>query len=290
MKRSHRLIRQAMQELQEATRPKLSEVTGLSLVSVNKAVAELSNTGELLHCSLIPSGGGRPVQLYRYNSRHGQHALIQISNKNSTWIGKMELLDLQGVPQQQFEGRFAYIDTESFDGWLDEATAKQKLSSITLYFGGESTNTTLAEHLKARYHCPVRTPSTASVLAPRTDGYVSICFPIGQAITCAMFRGEHMHECGPLELLPLPVRWQELDHSDHTLKEETVARLLQIISCTLAPQCIYLHTPAWSSRLMERIRYNAQTKMRGALPPIRFLPLTEAALRQALYRYAATIH
>lgn len=289
MKRSHKLILQAMQELQETTRPKLSEVTGLSLVSVNKAVAELCHTGELMVSSIIPSGGGRPVQQYRYNSHHGQHALIQISSENGTWKGKMELLDLQGEPQQQFEGRFAYIDTESFDGWLDTAASKQKLSSITLYFGGESPNAAMIEHLNARYHCPVRTPSTASVLAPSTEGYAGICFPIGQAITCAMFRGGQLHECGTLELLPLPVRWQELDHSDHTLQEETVARLLQIISCTLAPQSIYLYTPAWSSRLMERIRYNAQTKMRGALPPIRFLPLTEAALKQALYRYAASL-
>ena len=279
-----------MQEVQEATRPQLRELTGLSLVTVNSAVEELCRSGELHPGGHIASGGGRPVRVYHYNTLHRQHALFHIRNEGSTWMVKLKLLDLHGTPRKQKEGRFAYIEADSFDGWLDIATARLPLRSITLYFGSETPHQALAEHLRKRYHCPTHTASTAAVLAPQTEGVAVISLPIGQAPTCAIYHGGHVHECGALELLPLPVRWQDLDHSDHTLKEEMVARLLQIICCTLAPQSIYLHTPAWSSRLMERIRYNALTKMRGSLPTIRFVPLTESMLQEALHRYVANGH
>ncbi len=288
MKRSHRLIRQAMQEVQEATRPQLRELTGLSLVAVNSAVDELCRSGELLPGDLIASGGGRPVRVYHYNKLHSQHAMFHLRSEGSTWSVKLELLDLHGTPRSVKEGRFSYIEAGSLDGWLDEAVARLQLRSITLYSGREAPLQGLAEHLRERYRCPVHTPSTAAILVPPTEGVAVISLPMGQAPTCAIYRGAQVHECGALELLPLPVRWQDLNHDDHTLKEELVAKLLQIISCTLAPQSIYLHTPAWSSRLMERIRYNALTKMRGTLPPIRFVPLTESVLLQALHRYAAT--
>lgn len=286
MKASHKKILTFMQEREEATRPQMAKGTGLSLVAVNSAVAELCELGKLVMQGSIPSGGGRPAYLYRFNSAHGRHALVSLQKEGPLLQGKLEVLDLQGLPIWQKEGRFAYIEEESLDGWLDEATTAGALKSILLFIPGGAP-IAMRRHLQERYRCRVRTPATATILATRKENVATLCLPPGQGASCAVFRNGKIQECGNLGLLPLPIDWAEVDHSDHTMQEETVAKLLQIITCMLSPESIILHTPAWSSKLMERIRFNTGTKLRGSLPPIRFLPLTAELMVQAMRRYAA---
>ena len=57
MKASHKKILTFMQEREEATRPQMAKGTGLSLVAVNSAVAELCELGKLVMQGSIPSGG-----------------------------------------------------------------------------------------------------------------------------------------------------------------------------------------------------------------------------------------
>ena len=69
MRRANRqLLRQALMELGQATKPKLAEVTGFSVVTVNALMKELLAAGEAEAVETINSGaaGGRPAQQFAY--------------------------------------------------------------------------------------------------------------------------------------------------------------------------------------------------------------------------------
>lgn len=272
-----------LQELQsrgKATRPQLAAATGLSLVTVTHVVEKLCRSGAVLTDAVIPSGGGRPVQQYRFNQSNGFHVLIHLEREGNILHGTLEELDLDGGVIRSQNGRFAYVDQESFDGWLDAVCRHHKPRSITLFSSAELRIKEIATHWEKRYGCTVRTPGAATLLAKTKEGEATLCLPEGENAHCTICRHGQLQESGALSLLPLPAEWKEINHSDRSLLEETVARMLQIITCILAPTRISLHAPAWSPRLMERMRYNASTKLRGQLPPIRFVPLsTEGTLR-----------
>ena len=47
----------------KATKPQLSRLTGLSVVTVNALITEMLEQGEVQELGMVPSGGGRPSML-----------------------------------------------------------------------------------------------------------------------------------------------------------------------------------------------------------------------------------
>ncbi len=279
-----------MHSMGEATRPQLSEASGLSLVTVGRAVAALCRTGELSTLGKAPSGGGRPVQHYQYKADFAHHILIQLTPTGNLLHGAMEWFNLHAESRGLQQHDFASLGEESLDGWLDKVQRRCRLQSITLCLPMAADARALVAHLKQRYHCRVSAPSPAALLsAGAKEGTATLHLSMGSPPTCALKRHGNLAESGPLGLLPLPVRWEELDYTDHTLVEEMLARLLQIITCTLSPDHLVLYTPPWSSRLMERIRFNSNTKLHGGLPSLTFHPCTPATLPQAFRTYACRL-
>ncbi len=275
-------ILHTMHERGEATRPQLAAATGLSEVTVGKAVAALCRSGQLRQAGEISSGGGRPVQLYHYNTTHAWHAAIAISREETLLRVHVQLLDLHGNAKKSVEGRFTYLEAESLDGLLETLLRGRHLLSITLPAGSISLPDELEPHLRQRFRCEIHTPSAAALLAQESEpGTATLCLSTGQYPSCAIAHPHGIRECGPLHLLPIPGDWTALETSDRNHAVEMVASLLVIITCTLAPERIRIYAPAWSSRLTERIRYNAATKLKGHLPPLHFAQASPADMQQA---------
>lgn len=289
--RAQQAVLRAMHERGEATRPQLAQATGLSLVSVCKAVDYFCRKGELKAAEEVPSGGGRPVMLYRYNVSYARHALVECHRQGPLLSCRVSILDLHGHERRSTTAQFAYLEKESLDGILAEALSNHRLRSITLIFPDDTMPAEMESHLQSRFGCPVSSPNTASVLAHgEPNGTAVLCIRPGDNPTCAMVRGGVVCETGPLHLLPMPTDWVTLDYSDRSMVEEMTARLLQIITCTMAPDSIELYMPPMSSRLAERIRYNASTKLRGMLPELNFNKLREAEVQELLNRFATGPH
>ncbi len=278
----------AMRLRGEATRPQLARATGLSLVTVNRMVARLCAGGELEAAGEVPSGGGRPVQLYRLRRSHAWHALLQLAAEGPRLACRLDLLDPLGHLVKESEALFGHLEERSLDGWLDtQLRSRRRLRGISVSADTLPLPPGLFPHLAGRYACPTRRVSAAEALADRRDDSLTLCLPRHAAPCGALYRQGTCQNCGELALLPLPAKWSELDYDDHTLVEEMVARLLLILSCTLAPRRISLHADFWSERLLRRIRYNLATKLQGtAAPALHFRRLTAASTTDALRRLA----
>lgn len=274
----------------EATRPQLARASGISLVSINKAVAKLCTAGELQELGAVPSGGGRPVQVYQLNKEHSYHILIKTGREGNTYRCELERLNLMGEREACQEARFGYLDAESLDTSIAAIASVQKIRSICLLSGSYISAAAIAAHLKSKYNCRVHTPSQAGILAARKEGTATLCLPPGQPATCAYYRYGKVTECGDLTLLPPGACWPPTQAEDRSLQVEISARLVQMICCILQPQRLILYTPAWDTRQWERIRYNVVTKLKGEAPPIKFAEIpTDAAMEHAARIFASKV-
>ncbi len=278
----------AMRLRAEATRPQLARATGLSLVTVNRVVARLCEQSVLEAVGEVPSGGGRPVQLYRLRCRDSWHALLRLAAEGNRLSCRLSLLDPLGHPVKEQQALFTHLEDKSLDGWLDaQLRSRRRLRGITIEAGSLRLLSGLLPHLAQRYACPAHLVTAADALADKRENSLTLCLPRHAAPCATLYRQGHLQSSGALALLPLPARWEELNYDDHTLVEEMVARLLLMLSCTLAPTRITLHADFWTERLLQRIRYNLGTKLQGTpLPQLRFRPLSPAELRDALHRLA----
>lgn len=257
-------ITRYMQQKRQSTRPQIAEAMGLSLVSTNAAVAALVKKGVLSAGEALPSGGGRPVQVYHFNPEHAVVALFTAEAETHSTRLHFELLDLYGQKIEEMQARFVQLHEESLDEWLDAVTRHHKLQRICLPpgLGG-----IVAEHLHRRYNCTVQELYAAEALAGEKEDTLTLLIQQGQAPQGAMRRHGCITPCPLLHLLPLPHDWETLDYSDHTLVEEMLARLLQLLTCTLTPRRIYLYADFWNDRLISRINFNLSTKLRGLSNP-----------------------
>lgn len=272
----------ALREQGTATRPALAAITELSVVSVDKALKELCRRGLAEKVGPAASGGGRPALLYRYCTERAQLCHIRFREDGRNLRGRIDFTDLGGKLLNRQEVSFAYLEEQALDSWLDDAAAGRPLVGIVL-MAHPALPPLLNEHLKKRYACGVKTVNLAEALADERNEHLTLVLQPGQAPHCAMRKNGILTSCGNLELLPLPARWEALDYSDHTLVEEMIARILLILTCTLAPRSCTLHATFWTPKLVQRIRFNTNAKLKGQSPTLHFRPAapenTDSALR-----------
>lgn len=275
-----------MQERIEATRPQLADAAGLSLVTVNKIVAELCLQGVLRLKGTVPSGGGRPVQLYAFHAAHAVCALFRAETEQGYLRGVLEVADMAGRVLRRQEARFALLQEASLDDWLDAATRRQRLHRVTLDLPPTLPETGIAAHLRVRYACSVRRANAAAGLLSARDDSFSLYLPPHLPPQGCFRRRGVLTPCDTLHLLPLPTAWETLDYDDHTLTEEMVSRLLHLLTATHTPARFELFADFWTERLTTRIRYNLSAKLRGfeRVPRLHFRPCTPAQAHAAAWR------
>lgn len=284
---SEQRIRRLLRERQEATRPQLAGASGISLVTVGKIIRKLLKQGEIIELGPIPSGGGRPVQLYRYQVDCATCALFETQKQNNQIYGTLEILNLQGQLRYKIEARFAQLHIYSLDGWLDEAQRKCPLQQVSLCFPTGEEITDLSRHLEQRYHCSVLNITPAVALADNREQTLTLCLLRNQKPTAAWRRHGILHPAGPLWRLPMPADWEKLPYDDHTLVEEMAARLTAILCCTMAPPRVVIYSDFWTQKLTARIRYNLSTKLPPrTLPALAFRNITTAELHSLNLRTA----
>lgn len=270
-----------MQQQGSATRPQIAAALGLSQVSTNAAIEALQKEGVVTSGEMISSGGGRPVQLYHFNPKHAAVALITTWPEPHCTRLHLEILDMQGNSIGERQARFAQLHAESLDDWLDSAERLHKLHTICLAPGLGSV---MQLHLQQRYQCHVQELYAAEALVSGRGNTLTLLLQKGKAPQGAMLRHGCVSPCPLLHLLPLPAEWETLDYANHTLVEEMLARLLQLLTCTLSPAHIELHADFWNDRLISRLSFNLSTKLRGITnqPELHFSALSDSDLAQKL--------
>ena len=288
VRRAQCQVREGIRQERRATCPQLARATGLSLVTVHREIREMEKRGEVREIGREVRGG-RPSPIYEFVRDYAVRAYVQMWREQGLIRVTMERLDLSGAVQARSIGNFAAVEKESLDGRLDDLLRGKRVLGIGIYSAPIERQEALRSHLSARYSCAVGHMNAAEALAQRMEGGVTLYWVRGGVPQGCIWRGGEFHDLGRLDMLSLPVPWESMDYTDHTLVEEMVARLLQILVCVLAPTSINLYADFWSPKLVGRIRFNTQSKLRGIAPPLRFGSCTDQMLRAELHRLACFV-
>ncbi len=92
------IIRKALKQRQTATVQQLARITGLTAVTVNSILQQLLENQEIFEAEKLPSGGGRPAQLYRFNNGFAHAAVIFAHEIDNDDIVFYRAADLAGNP------------------------------------------------------------------------------------------------------------------------------------------------------------------------------------------------
>ncbi|MBP1993651.1 ROK family protein [Paenibacillus eucommiae] len=107
-------VREAMQQLETATKPQLSSLTKLSVVTINSLVKELHERGELFEDMIIPSNGGRPAQTYRYNYDFSLALILYLKEKQGQELVSASVVNLEDQMLSREEYMMPVFDRQHF--------------------------------------------------------------------------------------------------------------------------------------------------------------------------------
>lgn len=94
---NQKFIKQILRERRVATtKNELAKATGLSVVTMNKLIAMLLESGEIIELDELMDTGGRRAAVYQLNFEYELMLVIQYYEKNKVMVGMMSVVNLVG--------------------------------------------------------------------------------------------------------------------------------------------------------------------------------------------------
>ncbi len=282
-------IRCQLVKKRQATIQELSTLTQLSVVTVKALLTEMIDKGEVNEGSFIPSGGGRPSQLFVYNGAYRHAAIIyghQQENRNSIHVLVVNLLG------ECVERKQAYLDdirVESFCGMLDSAIdAYPGVAAIAFGLPGFEENGVIIANdysgivggsfmnfYQTRYKRPVIFSNDVnaavkgySELHSESACLVGIYFPriympgAGMVLSGDVYTGSQ-HFAGEIGHLLPDIDWTKLDYDDGQSAPDAVSRLLSIYCRVIAPHQFILYGDFFNEDDASLIKRKTESLLSG---------------------------
>lgn len=267
------IIRRILKSEQKATKQRLSELTGLSTVTIGSILQQLLEKNEVYEDELIPSNGGRPAQSFCYNSEYN-HVLIiythenEIENKDTIYV---RVINLFGDCIYKEEHIIDEILLTTFEPIIDKLIkVYPNIKAIGFGLPGEEYDEILiindyedlagqrfSEYYKNKYSLPVIIENDVN---SAVIGYCSLhkneiddnsaivylyfptkyCPGTGIYINGNLYKG-FRHFAGEIQNLPINVDWSNIDYSSFDYSCEAISKLIISITSILDPKKIIIH-------------------------------------------------
>lgn len=263
------LVRNALKAERRSTKQKLSELTGLSAVTVASILQLLISTNEVYGDDVIPSNGGRPSQRFCYNYEHSHALVIYTHEYQGVDEVYIRVVNLAGECIHKEKTRLDDIRLDSFEPLIDALTAQyptikaigfgmpgKEYEEIMAIADYKSINDTrFTEHYRNRYSLPVvfENDVNAAVVGychkQRIESEAAIVylyFPqkyppgAGIYINGRLYKG-HANFAGEIKYMPLDIDWSSIDYDEFDQTCDAVAKLVSALICALGPERIVLY-------------------------------------------------
>ena len=281
-----RQLRRVLRQCGEATKPELSDRTGLSVVTINSLLEDFLKTGEAVQSGMAPSGGGRPSALYQYRPDYRYAVLLYGHQSEGRNLMHLAVVNLTGECVWRKEEYFDEIRVESFESVLDDVIGRFPETGL-LAFGlpGEVVNDVVTIHdyealigpdYKERYHLPVIFENDINAMtygACRDDEmeratvagiYLPRIYPPGAGLVIQgkIYYGTS-HCAGELAGLPVPVSWDSLDYGSAEEVLENLKLLTAVYGFTTAPETLIYYGDFFTEELQEQLRTYSERLLEG---------------------------
>ncbi|RAV14881.1 ROK family protein [Paenibacillus contaminans] len=275
-------LRQVMKRVETATKPQLAALTELSVVTVNSLVKELQSLGEIFEDETVPSNGGRPALVYRYNYNFSLAIVVYIKEKQGQVFVSATVVNLENHILLQEEYLWPVFDRHHFFEIISRfLTLYPSIKVIGIGIPGQAVNgeikvsshkelmgVRMIEEMESRFGLPVMVENDINAAI---SGYcamqdlndelcvLGIYFPtkyppgMGIVLDGKIVKGKN-GMAGEIKFLPMDLDWY--DEMGEETFVESVCLILQSVIAVLAPDKIVIYqnlleadtwNPAWES-------------------------------------------
>ena len=293
------IILKALKHEKKATTQRLSEITGLSTVTVGSILQKFLETNEVFKDDIIPSNGGRPAHRFCYNAEYSHVLSIYTHEYNGKDMVYVSVVNLFGesIYKENFVLENIFLD--SFEPVIDKLLKEYStIKAIGFGLPGAEHNgimitndyknlngTRFSEHYRNRYNIPVKFENdvNAAVIGYcniheeeiQSDGaVVYIYFPekyspgVGMYINGKVYKGSK-HFAGEIKHMPIGIDWENLDYSSFDDVCNAISKLIIVILYLLDPERIIIYGSFINEEYFKKINETCEeTLMETTMPKI----------------------
>jgi hypothetical protein len=277
-----------------ATKPQLSDITGLSVVTINSLVKALIETGEIIPDTVVSSEGGRPAASFRYNSSYHMALLIYMHEQHRQDMAFYRVINLLGEVMDKAEVVLADVHIESFDSYIEEYLCKYpQIKAICFGIPGQEINQkllisdykgmreqSLSGYISKKYHLSVIVENdvNAAIMGycyhnkvKQTEcvigGYFPDKYPPGAGICLngKIYKGRN-GLAGEIARLPLGIDWEVFDYNQKET-EQYIIKVIQVFCCIYNPDKIVLYGDSVNPAIPSLVAENYNTAAEKIMLP-----------------------
>lgn len=288
------MLRNAFKSKKIATKPQLSELTGLSVVTINSLVNILVENGEVMEDVILPSNGGRPAAAFRFNSEFSLALVIYMYEEKGKDTVFMCVSNLCGEIIEKLEKTMIKIETSSFDSLIEEMLLKYpSIKVISFGMPGQEVdgrllisdyrdlrNQFFTSHIQEKFQLPVIFENDINAAV---EGYcyshgvtekqcvVGIYFPskyppgAGIYLNGGIYKGRN-GLAGEIKYLPFEVDWDNFDFNEEQIKEIVIKTLLSFC-CMYNPDIIVLYGEGIVDSIVKEFKNRCDSEIERIMIP-----------------------
>ncbi|TCO69067.1 ROK family protein [Marinisporobacter balticus] len=288
------IVRNALRIEKQATKQRVSTLTGLSTVTVGTILNQLIKDKEVYETDLVPSNGGRPARSFCYNAEFTHTLIIYThvqSNKNTVFSSIINLFG-ECVLEKNFTIEKIFLD--SFEPLIDEMIKKYPtIKAIGFGLPGieydhvmmindyeHLKDTCFTEHYKNKYSIPTITENDVNLAALgychshfiEDNAVVYIYFPqkyepgAGIFINGDLYKGMN-NFAGEIKYLPIGINWKEINYFDFDTICSAISKLVIAVICTFNPTQIIVSGEFLTDSHLQRILWNCKQTIDEIVTP-----------------------
>lgn len=263
-----RLLRDALRQERMATKSRLAELTGISVVTVQSLLESLLETGEVSADQVIKPQLGRPAVSYRFEERARLVLALCMAQKNGRATAAVSVVDLYGRCIDFVEVSYDEVEADSWNEVIDRKLHQYpNIEQIALGLPGSEAEgklvvcdypslrgLNLASYLHDRFGVPVMIENDINaatygfcvregLLAQSVAGIILLeQYPPGAAI-CEQGRllKGRSGLAGEIKYLPLDIDWSGFSYESEAVKD-FLLKAVKIFQCMYNPHVIVIYS------------------------------------------------
>lgn len=290
-------IRQLLQEHDSLTKPELSVLSGLSVVTINALVKQLSEYGEIQQLKESSATGGRPATRFRYNFDYQYVFAICLFQREQLDMIELTICNLAGEVKEQWQIT-CEVTQECLAELIEDSLVKfPTIKQVALGIPGVEIDgeiklcdfiklrqTFLRRYLMTRTGLPVVIENDVnSVLlgychqkAIRDQTVVVLYYPDNYAPGSAIFLFNQIYHganglVGEINQLPLSTSWHEMTSTEETLPVNLLETLVTMM-ILYDPHQFVIYGNRINKKTVVSVRHQLMARFQGIeLPEIQLL-------------------
>lgn len=266
-------LRKALRQERTATKSRLAELTGISVVTIQSLLQTLIENGEVMEDEIVQPRLGRPAVSYRFCECARLLLVISVLERDKKDTAVFSVVNLYGEVIWEFEKPYPLIEKESFDQEIERVLEKYPgrdektaISVIAIGLPGienkgkilfsdyeKLRGIDLAGYLEEKYRVPVilENDINAAVYGYGSGKghteetvvgiYMPSKYPPGAGICLdgKIVKGKS-GLAGEIANLPLGIHWSDFDYEKEAVNRFLI-QTIRIAACLYNPEIVVLY-------------------------------------------------